>query len=392
MSYTLINLLMQALLTMHLIFPGLSGLLGAELADNRSQYMATMSERGDLVGELRSLEQRYQKFVTDIEKLKRSGQDGLKTRRDLENLLRQSRQISDELDELQQRIRKVDGRLDGQRTRLVGELDSELRRLERSLAKATPQERSQAVAQLNALRAERQQYTAPMPALPDHGRLRQALAMADEFGQAHPAEMLAAADELEDSEDQVRRRLAAVEVRIGELQAARRLSRRAQSFRREESFFEEGDRSRLIARYQRDTRVVVNEHDGQSKAGQNNASSDFDGDTPYAPSPPLSEGVAEAERGNDDSDMVVGAPEPGQYFEPEVGPTATPSYEDRRERVVFESSVDPSRSVEVAGFGEAGLDRSLQDLEQERRRLEKQASELRSRANTLRQNAREALK
>lgn len=398
MSVLIYNLFLRFFLVAQLFLPGITALVtGGEYGESQGEYSRAMDERERLMGELSKIEGQYQKFVADIEKLKRSGQDGLKNRRDLEGLLRQSRQVADELESLQGRIRQVDGRLETQRRRMLGAIDERIRELERSIASVPASERGEIVRQLNTLRVERQKYAAPMPPLPDHRRVLEALEMASALDSSHPAELLAAADELEDTEDQVRRRLAAIEARLGELQQARRLSRRAQSFSREESFFEEGDRSRLIARYDRVTRAGA---DGPREEGEVAVGGDESDDIAFAapeaaPAPPESAGSSQDEQGFDGV-MDGAAPDPGvgrdQPTAEPTGPTAPPpSFEDHRETVVFESSVDPSRAVGNIYFQDANLDRNIEQLEDERKRLERQAGELRNKAEGLRKSAREAL-
>ncbi|MFU8806145.1 MAG: hypothetical protein ACNA8W_20200 [Bradymonadaceae bacterium] len=401
MSIVLYNLFLRLLLATHLLFPGITALVtGGEYGETQREYSQSMDERERLMGELGRLEGEYQKFVADIEKLKREGQ-GVRSRRDLEGLLRQSRQISDELEGLQGRIRQVDGRMENQRTRILGALDKRIQELEISVASVPASERAEIVSQLNALRIERRKYATPMPPLPDHRRVMETLQMASALDSSHPAELLAAADELEDTEDQVRARLRAIEDRLGELQQARRLSRRAQSFSREESFFEEGDRSRLIARFDRGGARTeaggdeANSGDADMEAGNNMVGddepalgaapeADFSDDAP-APSAGYEDGARDSE-----PDPTFGAPgtsepPPPDNTLPESNRTPV------RETVVFESSVDPSRSVDNVYFNDGNLDRNIRSLEEERKRLERQAGELRHKADGLTKSAGDAL-
>jgi predicted nucleic acid-binding Zn-ribbon protein len=390
MSIVLYNMFLRFLLAAYLFLPGLSGLVtGGAYGESQAEYSKAMDEREALMGELARIEGQYQKFVGDIEKLKRNRADGLRDRRELEGLLRQSRQMADELEALQGRIRQVDGRLESQRRRILGAIDGRIAELERSIGSVPASERAQVVEQLNALKAERRRYAAPMPPLPDHRRVMEALEMASTLDEAHPAELLAAADELEDTEEQVRRRLAAIEERLAELQQARRLSRRASSFAREESFFEEGDRSRVIARYERVTRAgaegpVV---EGGASAPSSPTRGSDDGSFEAAPAPPGAEfdgapAVGDSSAGGGDFDNAARGPEPIPH---------SPNFEDRRQTVVHGTDVDPSKAVGSVHFSDGNLDRNIRQLEEERRRLERQATELRRKADGLRKSARDGM-
>lgn len=355
------------------------------LAETQQQYDLASRERSALFERLEALEQQYQGFIRKIEELKNGGAlNSIGGRIELQNLLAKSKTLADELDGLQAQLRAVDTKIAGQRTRLVSGLDQRLQALERSLGSAPAKERADIVVELNSLRKRRAAYTEPLPVAPTPRDLSSVMRLADDA--AHPAELIAAADELQDTEDQLRRRLAAIEARLSELREARTLSRRARRFSREERFFEETDRDRVIARYERVTSTSADAPSANDSPA-NDASSEFAGlegenswDAPAA--------APESAGGRDDASGPTQAdhsdPEP-----PAPTPDPIPVVETTRETIVIDGGTDPSRTVGSLGTQRGGLDGEIDSLEAEHKRLKKQADTLRSRAGELRDRARD---
>ncbi len=239
--------LLQILVALTFSVPGMQGLMqGASFEAAQQRYEETVKERQSVMQEITRLEEKHDRLVQRITRMKKDADTGLTARLALEDMLAQSKSLSDELDQLNHRIQALDNTLSGRRSALVGAVDREMRALERSLAKASAAERRKIVKELNALRAQRQTWTKPLPSGPTSGDVSAALSLAGEA--EAPEELLAAADEIEDTEDQLARRMKAIDARIQELKEARRLMRRASEFSREERFFEEVDRDRVIAR------------------------------------------------------------------------------------------------------------------------------------------------
>jgi hypothetical protein len=180
------------------------------------------------------------------------------------------------------------------------------------------------------------------------------------------------------------------------LKKSKRLVRRAQGFTREERFFEETDRERTIARYERTTTSGQSSDSPQTpqagsespnQAGspeptesQNNDPGAFDDVANESLSPSFGS-EADPDRGStpplsDASDFPSAAPDNGNdVFE-------------STESILIQTAEDPSRAVDLNGqAANSTLDGQIRNLESEKERLEKQAEMLKSRANDLRRRA-----
>lgn len=378
---TVLNLLMMLTLNIAGLQPVFQG-ESVEVVQKR--YEDGVAERNAIVDEMRGLETRHKRLVGQIINLKKQNNSGLTVRLALENQLREAQQISENLAQLQERIRVMDNRLGANRTQLINTIEGHIQGVESKLRSAPASERRALVLQLNGLKAERARFAEPLPAAPSVEELDATLTLAARADS--PEDLIAAADELQDTEDKLRRRLLAVETRLDELKASKRLVRRAQGFSREERFFEETDRDRVIARYERTTTVNTSANQATSNTqtptppanqndnAQNNAAPQAGFDF---------EAVAEADPVRNSPDLTVsdGYPKTPTGGDDSVFDTTT------RESIIIHSAIDPSRTLGLDGTSALPVDRQIDALETEKARLKKQADLLNTRANQLRSRA-----
>jgi prefoldin subunit 5 len=389
-QHTLLNLVLMLTLNVS----GIQPVFQTEPVEVVQQrYKDGLDERLDVVNSMKKLEAEHRRIVARIVALKQQGA-GLTVRLALDEMLRDAQRISDQLAAKQDQVRVIDNRLGAHRTQLISAIENSIQNLEIQLRSAPAQERGAIVRELNKLRTQRASYMVSLPEVPSLEDLRAALTLATKADS--PDELHAVADELQDSEDQLRRRLAAIEARIDDLKKSKRLVRRAQGFTREERFFEETDRERTIARYERTTTTGQSSDSPQTpqagsespnQAGspeptesQNNDPGAFDDVANESLSPSFGS-EADPDRGStpplsDASDFPSAAPDNGNdVFE-------------STESILIQTAEDPSRAVDLNGqAANSTLDGQIRHLESEKERLEKQAEMLKSRANDLRRRA-----
>lgn len=389
-QHTLLNLVLMLTLNVS----GIQPVFQTEPVEVVQQrYKDGLDERIDVVNSMRKLEAEHRRIVARIVALKEQG-GGLTVRLALDELLRDAQRISDQLSSKQDQVRVIDNRLGAHRTQLISAIENSIQNLEIQLRSAPARDRGAIVRELNQLRTQRASYMVSLPEVPSLEDLRAALTLATKADS--PDELHAVADELQDSEDQLRRRLAAIEARIDDLKKSKRLVRRAQGFSREERFFEETDRERTIARYERTTTsgqssdspaTPQSGSESPNQAGspeptesQNNDPGAFDDVANESLSPSFGS-EADPDRGStpplsDASDFPSAAPDNGNdVFE-------------STESILIQTAEDPSRAVDLDGqAANSTLDGQIRTLESEKKRLEKQAEMLKSRANDLRKRA-----
>lgn len=338
----------------------------------RSDYEEAYSQRTKLSGTLTGLESEYLTIVRRVDVAKKNI-NSITGRLELEGLLRRSKDISAKLRAIQIRMSALNSRIESKRTVIVRHIKNDMKKLERSLAVIPKEQRASVVKELNRLRKEKVQFNSPLPAIQTRAQedlaLRDADALSDD-----PDELFAVADELEDSKDQLSKRLVAIDNQIAELKRTQKLMRRSDSFSSEDQFFEESDRARVIAKYdvvQKTMRVVKETDDAQNgsfnNASQNNA---FE---------------ASASDGLDSSnaksaDVVGDAPttDPAPQFE-QIETT---------ERVRINGSGDPSRSVSSRKLDtKRNMKSRIKSLESEKQKLTRRVKRLKKRAQRLRKRA-----
>jgi predicted nucleic acid-binding Zn-ribbon protein len=393
MSLSLYQVAVKVVFVTTMIVSTGQGLLqGQGIEEVRESYEETLEERTSLMQKMSDLESDYRAILQDIDRLKQQP-DTLQNRVALRDLLRESRTLADQLRDLQKELRSKEDRLKQQRARLVRALDSEIRTLESQLAGATSYERGQIVAELNDLRSQRDRYTRPLPNAPSDRAVTETLEMASELEGASPEDLLAAADELKDTEDQVRKRLEAVETRLDELRDAKMLARRASNFEAEEQFFDETDRSQFVGQYDGTTQSAGGGGNGLFAGGDGQ-------DTAGAPESP--DGAAGEER-NQNDDFNTGS-DPGTVADGAGGQDQPPADQDsgggaeggddvfdQQDSLRLDSGVDPE-TMSGSGFqSDFEIDSRIDRLESEQERLEKQAETLESKAEQLRRRAEDSL-
>ena len=371
--------------------------------------MAT--ERAGLVGELEVLEEEYEALVARIERAKRTG---TANRAALQGMLRESRALAEKLEKLRGRVRGVDGRIGASRGQLVGRINERMKALETELPRARPAQRAEIVAELNRLRSERQSYGAPLPPVPSRSAIRRTVQAAEQARTDSPEELLAAADELQDTEDQLRARMQAIKKRIEDLRTTQLLVRRAKSFAAEERFFEETDRQQPRRLAQGD---APEDRGPQSRPTRGGGAAE---EAPLTGSPTAEPGTAPAEapamspQSRDEYAEAAPDSNAGGEFGDSGGapPVLQPSAPAPQEpgggggaggdpfgstgsgAVLLESQIDrsPDAGRPASALNDRQVDQRLKALQDEQRRLERQATSLRQKASTLREKARRSLR
>ncbi len=190
------------------------------------------------VADLRARQSTLRKQLDDlaprIETLKQ--QRGLVPGSELKSQLRHSQELSNQLTEVAQSLAGAEADSQRRDSELLDELTAELQRLEAAWDQSDSRERRQPLlAQLRALRAEREKLRASMP-------LRAAPPIQSSRPSEEPEDLLRQVDSLRDSEDKVKQQLRAVETRIGEVRDEQALDRRMREFLNEQSLFDDQDR------------------------------------------------------------------------------------------------------------------------------------------------------
>jgi hypothetical protein len=400
-------LVVKLFLVTTLVVPGGQGLLQGQMLDDvKASYTQTLDRRQELVTQLHQHEESYRTLLRQVDVLK-SGPNTLQNRLELEGLLRDSRQLAQRMQTLQKKIQAADTRLDNQRSQLVAAIDSRTEVLEKKLAKTAASERGTIVGELNELRADRQRFSEPLPSAPTDGEVSETLAMLDELDGASAEDLLAAADELQDTEDQVRKRLQAIEGRIKQLREAKMLARRAQTFATEESFFDETDRSRFIATYGDSATAgdrsgdganeapTVGDDSGGARDGHGEAGDEAESPQPGAGMDPSTDGDFNAGAG-DDSDSLSDSPEAPPAAPEEPGDSTGGDSQDgdvfgAGDDLLIDGQTDPETSVGSGFESDYELNSRIQQLQREQKRLEEQARELEKKAGQLRKRAKDSL-
>jgi chromosome segregation ATPase len=333
------------------------------------------------LAKLERLEGQYQQLADKIASLKRRGQYD---RGELEALLRQGKKLAEELDGVQAAVRALDDRIEALGAVIASRLDALLREIERGLATASGQERANLVRQLNAISQERARYAQPVPRL-DRQQVDDMLKLADRLDS--PDDMIALADELQDAEADVRARLDWVSKRLDELRARQRLIKRARTFAREESFFEEGDRSRVVARVERQTSpaqrpTTASPPRGDQEVDSTNASPNVASNASEGvPHMGISDGLRGGDRGNE--------PPTKEGFDSAAAGGSDDVYGGSTtvDVVVVAREADPASASRRVAAERGGIDEHIRKLEQDEAELKRQAEALRRRAAKLRAQA-----
>ena len=357
--------------------------MGADLEEKIGRWESLEEDRVALVEELGTMERAHQNFVEAIENLtSRSG-----ARR--ERLLTENLRVVEELERIQRQMGELTMAQEGVRGEILEAIEERRQELEADLRVASNRARFDYVVRLNDLQRERSRFSSSLPGR-DQQRVEEVLATARQLEGGHPRAMLAVADELEDAEEALLRRLAGLDRQIAELERSRGMQRRSRSFGEVQNFFDEDQRNRQI---------------GSSALASTTRGSDQEG--------PASGGSQEQESFEEADEAMDAAPESGADFdfeesEPEVGGDdgfddpgedmsfgADPAWEEEEpseeERVELRDRLGADQGGEGRALTGRVLERDLERLRRERREIREEAEKLRREAEKLRREAREGL-
>ena len=205
------------------------------LEANRVEARAARQKVNDIRARQMSLRMELNKVATRIQTLKAQGDKALLTGGELESSLRRSQELSGLLTTAAQELSLAHAESERGQLVLLQALASELGALRTQWDRATDRSaRAQIVGRMRALRAERDQVRALLPA--------SKLPALESSGSEDPEDLFEQADALRDSEDKVRQKMAALRTRIEELREEQELDRRMSDFLEDESLFDEQDR------------------------------------------------------------------------------------------------------------------------------------------------------
>ena len=327
--------------------------LRSEASGLRQQLSALKATQLAKRGELSAVSGR-------IETLKASQKGSLRPGSELDTELKHSQELSTALTDLAQQVSAKDTQLTAAHLALLDGLTKEMNRLRSAFDATTDRtRRAELIAALRSARAEREavRLTLPAASVPALTTLKPS---------DNPEELLEQADLVRDQQEKVQRELKAIDARLKERRAELELDQRMQRFMGEESMFDDQDR-RLRVR-----EVTVTAAPAQAPTGA-------------ATPPPLASNGLEADTL---STFTAGAPN---------APPTAPSRGAPETNAVPKSSfdaVDPSAGLRVVNGSDARVqvgattrvssgDDDVDDLEIQRVRLQKLASELEGQAKTL---------
>jgi hypothetical protein len=211
---------------------------GAALALPAAEARAQVQKARDGAQALRDQQTRLRSELNEvagrIQELKAQQRGRLIPGGELSGLLRRSQELSGTLTDVEANLSRAQGEVLERRGALAEALDAEMDAARAQFDRAGRDERRTLLERMRALRKERDQVRAQLPA----ARLPQVKAEASD----DPADLLEQADALRDTQDKVAARLRALEKRISEVKRERELDRRMGEFLGEEQAFDERDR------------------------------------------------------------------------------------------------------------------------------------------------------
>lgn len=334
----------------------------------RSTAKSTRDQASTVRSEQMAKRQQLNQLSASIEALKAEAKGKLLPGGQLDAALKKSQELSGALTTLAQTMSTREAQLESANIALLDALSAQLTSLRAEFDRQTVRaNRQKILSQFKALRAEREQVRAALPAakVPALDALR--------FSE-DPSELLEQADEMRDNEDKVRRELKVLETRIAEAKSERELDGRVRQFLGEESLFDDQDR-RLRVRRETPQEFAApalgaaepNAETARTTAGNPTSdSSSFNG-TPT--------GVGT---------QAAGGPVPKSSDPAIPPPTNVPAAPGTK----VSNGTDARPTVEsprIAG----GDDDDLEELEVQRLKLQGLAGQLRARANELQKKAAE---
>ncbi|MBX7100955.1 MAG: TetR family transcriptional regulator [Myxococcaceae bacterium] len=349
----------------------LPALAASQLEAARSSAKAAREQTVGLRAEQQVKRTQLSQLSASIETLKAQSKGKLLPGGELDSALKQSQALSDALTQMARTLSTREGELEAANLALVEALTQELSSLRADFDRQTEREaRLRIVQQMKALRAEREQVRAALPA----ASLPSLPSLSDS---EDPADLLAQLDLVKDQDDKVQRELKALDKRIADLKRERELDRRSRDFQFEESALDDADR-RLNVR--RDTLGA-----GAASAVGRGGNSE---QTRVGSPPPTAPGAFGAEAAKGDTTASNQSPSDSLG-----GTQGTGSSTDIRPPTGGGArSVSASDARPVVGTGRAiagGDDDDLSDLEVQRKKLQGLAKELKARAAALQAKASE---
>jgi hypothetical protein len=205
------------------------------LEANRAQARAARLKVNDIRARQMSLRMELNQVASRIQSLKAEQKGALLTGGELDSSLRRSQELSGLLTTAAQEMSLAEAESERGQLALLQSLASELDALRTQWDRTRDRDaRSQIVARMRALREERDQVRALLPA--------SKLPALPSTGSEDPEDLFEQADALRDSEDKVRQKMTALRARIDELREERELDERMSDFLGDESLFDEQDR------------------------------------------------------------------------------------------------------------------------------------------------------
>jgi len=210
--------------------------LGKTELDSLRQSATEARQRvADLRAGQSALQRQLDDLAPRIESLKQ--QSGVVPGGELKEQLRHSQDLSSQLTAIAQALASAEVESRRRDSELLAGLSAELQRLETAWDQSgSRQKRALLMVQMQALREERGKLRSSKP-------LRDIPSVQPSRVSEEPEDLRRQLDSLRDSEDKVKQQLSAVESRISEVRDERALDRRMNEFLREQSLFDEQDRS-----------------------------------------------------------------------------------------------------------------------------------------------------
>ncbi|HYV45969.1 MAG TPA: TetR family transcriptional regulator [Myxococcaceae bacterium] len=213
---------------------GSSAALALPAAEARAQVQKARDAAQALQQQQSRLKTELNEVAGRIQELKAQQRGRLIPGGELPGLLRRSQELSGSLTDVEANLSRAEGEVLQKRGALAEALGAEMDAARAAFDKAGRDERRSLLERMRALRQERDQVRAQLPA----AGLPQVKAEASD----DPADLLEQADALRDTQDKVTARLKALEKRIAEVKRERELDRRMGEFVGEEQAFDERDR------------------------------------------------------------------------------------------------------------------------------------------------------
>lgn len=322
----------------------------ADSAAARSKVAQTRKSQTDLRRELSDVSAR-------IEQLKAKEGRSLLENSELETALRHSQELSAQLTELANRLSTEETASQSAAVALLSALNAEVATAREQAAKMPSRdERKALLAQLSALKAEREQLRSLLP--------DSAIPQLQERASTDPDELLSQADALRDNEDKVRAKVKELEARLADAKQDRDLDRHLRELSRDESLFDDADRR---IRLEKDSTTLLKVQRAPPLAGDSRdaAAPQMAGGATGSPSAPSSAGF------NSGDSAPVPATPPNQLANSSV------RAEDKLP-VVGQMQKNPDDDADVQT-----LELELKRLNREAHSLDERAAALEEKAKTL---------